>query len=107
MPAGVLTAQFGPIRVTPSFTRLRPKVKGAPINCRLYSATSVQINVSCLALMPPMISEPAEHRNDPAVFVDRGSHSAAFSWSEKAISRGSMLPLLAPFSIGSAPNTKM
>ena len=77
--AGVLTAQLGPIKVTPSLIRFRPKVRGGPINCKLYNATSVHIKVSCLALKPPTISDPAEHLRDPAVFVDLGSHSAAFS----------------------------
>ena len=70
---------FGPIRLTPSLIRFKPKVRGAPINCRLYKATSVHINVSCLARKPPIICDPAEHRREPAVFVAVGNHSAGFS----------------------------
>jgi hypothetical protein len=44
-------------------------VSGAPINCKLYSAVSVQIRVSCLARNPPIICDPEESLKDPAVFV--------------------------------------
>ena len=45
---------------------------------------SVQINISCLALIAPIIWEPEESLNEPAVFVIFGSHSATFSWSLNA-----------------------
>ena len=53
-----------------------------------------------------MICDPAEQRRDPAVFVDVGNHSAGFSWSENATSKGSDVPVLAVAAslIGSAPN---
>ena len=68
-----------------------------------YKDVSVHTNVSCLALMAPIIDEPAESLNDPAVFVGKGSHSVTFSWSLKAISIGSMFPVREVPDIGSAP----
>ena len=79
MPAGVLTAQLGPTKLTPSLIILRPKVNGVPINCKLYKATSVHINISCRPRKLPIISDPAEHLREPAVLSDRGSQSLIFS----------------------------
>ena len=45
-------------------------------------ALSVNIRVSSLALMPPIITAPEDILNDPAVLVDNASNSKAFSWSE-------------------------
>ena len=53
-----------------------------------------------------MICDPAEQRSEPAVLVAVGNHSAGFSWSEKATSKGSIVPVLAVAAsfIGSAPS---
>ena len=72
---------MGPIKPVPSLIKLIPKVNGGPINCILYRAVSVQTNISCLAFTPPIIDEPDDNLSDPAVLVDNGSKSSAFSWS--------------------------
>ena len=72
-------AAFGPINPTPSLTKLVAKVKGCPTNVIEYIEVSVQTRVSCLARIAPMIEDPAESLKEPAVLVDLGSHSAAFS----------------------------
>ena len=70
---------FGPIKPTPSLIKLILKVNGCPTKVIEYREVSVQTKVSCLALIAPIITDPAESLKDPAVLVLLGSHSAAFS----------------------------
>lgn len=90
---------------TPWLIRFTENVSGGPTNCIEYKEVSVQINVSCLDLIPPIISLPDESLTEPAVFVVCGCHSTMLSWSENATSMGSEVPVLAPPTIGSAPKT--
>ena len=80
-----------------------PKVKGGPINCILYKAVSVQINISCRDLTLPTMRLPEDNLREPAVFVLLGSKSISFSWSLKAISIGSTLPVRTELTMGSEP----
>ena len=68
---------------------------------------SVHIKVSCLPFTAPTIIEPDDNCSEPAVLVDNGSKLKGFSWSLKAICKGSIVPVLAVpevFNL-SAPNT--
>ena len=63
----------------PSLIKLTPNVKGGPINCMLYKAVSVHISISCLDFTAPIIDDPDDNLREPAVLVDKGSNSNAFS----------------------------
>ena len=54
------------------------KVKGGPIKFMEYKDVSVQINISCLAFIPPTIDEPEDNLSDPAVLVAKGSTLGGF-----------------------------
>ena len=96
---------MGPIKPLPSFTRLTANVRGGPIKFMLYRLVSVQIRISWRDLIPPTMKDPVDNRTLPALFVAVGSKSSSFSESEKATNIGSIVPVLEPLDIGSAPNT--